>query len=358
VALFDGLRTRGRVAQARSDQATLRIEEAQLLDGIALQVRDATNAVRDAGEVVRAITGTVAQAERLLALAEKGYEYGVKTKLEVDDANFNLNQARVNLAQARRDYLVANLNLRYAMGTLGEEWTASYDTIKTFVRRRPRSGWFAKYWKVSRRCRNRGNRPPRTFIPRGRRRTMGVDVTILVTGGAGQGVHTAGGLLSRIAAAAGHHFHATQDYMSRIRGGRNSYSVRVRDVSVRAGRAERISCSPSIPDTSRTTCRRSPGGSRRVRRPGPWGGGPPCDRRAAQGPGGRRGKPDPGEHGGCRRRRQRAGNTRRIPWTGSWPSSSRAISSKRTGKRRVSGPGGRKARSGTYRLPERRSIPG
>jgi len=67
---------------------------------------------------------------------------------------------------------------------------------------------------------------------------MGVDVTILVTGGAGQGVHTAGGLLSRIVAAAGHHFHATQDYMSRIRGGRNSYSVRVRDVPVRAGRAE------------------------------------------------------------------------------------------------------------------------
>jgi HAE1 family hydrophobic/amphiphilic exporter-1 len=131
--LFDGLRTRGRVAQARSDRNTLRIEEAQLLDGIALQVRDATNAVRDAGEVVRAITDTVGQAERLLALAEKGYEYGVKTKLEVDDANLNLNQARVNLAQARRDYLVANLNLRYAMGTLGEEWTASYDTIKTFT---------------------------------------------------------------------------------------------------------------------------------------------------------------------------------------------------------------------------------
>jgi HAE1 family hydrophobic/amphiphilic exporter-1 len=130
--LFDGLRTRGRVAQARSDQNTLRIEEVQLLDGIAVQVRDATNAVRDAGEVVRAIADTVGQAERLLALAEKGYEYGVKTKLEVDDANLNLNQARVNLAQARRDYLVANLNLRYAMGTLGEDWIASYDKKPVF----------------------------------------------------------------------------------------------------------------------------------------------------------------------------------------------------------------------------------
>jgi len=66
---------------------------------------------------------------------------------------------------------------------------------------------------------------------------MRVDVNIRVTGEAGQGVHTAGGLLSRLAVAAGHHFHATQDYMSRIRGGRNSYSVRIREIPVRAGRA-------------------------------------------------------------------------------------------------------------------------
>lgn len=67
---------------------------------------------------------------------------------------------------------------------------------------------------------------------------MGLDVNIRVTGGAGQGVHTAGGLLARLAVAAGHHFHATQDYMSRIRGGRNSYSVRIGEAPVRAGRAE------------------------------------------------------------------------------------------------------------------------
>ena len=67
---------------------------------------------------------------------------------------------------------------------------------------------------------------------------MGIDVNIRVTGGAGQGVHTAGGLLCRLAVAAGHHFHATQDYMSRIRGGRNAYTVRIREIPVRAGRAQ------------------------------------------------------------------------------------------------------------------------
>jgi len=119
--LFNGLRTRGQVAQAQSDKATLRIEEAKLLDAIALECRDAVNAVREAGEIAKALSGTVAQAERLLAMAEKGYEFGVKTKLEVDDAQLNLSRARGNLALARRNYLVARVNLAHATGTLGEE---------------------------------------------------------------------------------------------------------------------------------------------------------------------------------------------------------------------------------------------
>ena len=118
--LFDGLRTRGRVAQAGSDVRTLRIEEAQLLDAIALEVRDTVNAVREAGEIVNALAGTVDQADRLVALAEKGYEYGVKTRLEVDDAQLNRSRALGNLARARRDYLVAGAALRHAMGTLGD----------------------------------------------------------------------------------------------------------------------------------------------------------------------------------------------------------------------------------------------
>ena len=119
--LFNGLRTRGQVAQAQSDRMTLRIEEAKLLDSVALECRDAVNAVRVAGEIVKGQSGTAAQAERLLLMAEKGYEYGVKTKLEVDDAQLNLTQARGSLAAARRDYLVAQVNLGQATGTLGEE---------------------------------------------------------------------------------------------------------------------------------------------------------------------------------------------------------------------------------------------
>ena len=101
-------------------EVSKKIEEAQLLDAIALEVRDAANAVREAGEIVNALAGTVGQAERLQALAEKGYEYGVKTRLDVDDAQLNRSRALGNLARARRDYLVAGAALRHAMGTLGD----------------------------------------------------------------------------------------------------------------------------------------------------------------------------------------------------------------------------------------------
>jgi HAE1 family hydrophobic/amphiphilic exporter-1 len=117
--LFDGLRTRGRVAQAKSDARTLGIEEARLVDAVYLQARTALDNAAEAAAIVSALSGTVAQAERLLALAEKGYEFGVKTRLDVEDAELNLTAARGGLARARRDELVARTELRLVMGLLG-----------------------------------------------------------------------------------------------------------------------------------------------------------------------------------------------------------------------------------------------
>lgn len=117
---FDGFRTFGRVQQARSDLATRRIEEKKLVDAISLEVRTAINNLRESAEILTALAGTVRQAERLLQMAEKGYEFGVKIRLEVDDAQLNLLQAKSGFARASRDYLVARANLATAMGMAGE----------------------------------------------------------------------------------------------------------------------------------------------------------------------------------------------------------------------------------------------
>jgi outer membrane protein TolC len=92
--------------------------EAKLNDSMGLQVQNAVDAVREAGEIVKALSGTVGQAERLLFMAEKGYEFGVKTNLDVKDAQLNLIQAKGSLARACRDYLVSNVNLEWVKGTI------------------------------------------------------------------------------------------------------------------------------------------------------------------------------------------------------------------------------------------------
>lgn len=117
---FDGLRSRGRTQQAKSDLRTSQLQEQKLRDNIALELRTARSTLAEAAETIAALSGTVRQAERLLQMAEKGFEYGVKTRLEVDDAQTNLLRAQSNLARAYRDYLAAQVNLQWGMGTLGE----------------------------------------------------------------------------------------------------------------------------------------------------------------------------------------------------------------------------------------------
>ena len=121
---FDGFKTKGRVQQARSDLRTRELEEAQQLDAVSLEVRTAGYGVTEAEQIVKALTGTVRQAERLLAMAEQGFQLGVKIRLEVEDAELHLIQAKSNLAQARRDYQVSLVNLAWATGVLGESHIA------------------------------------------------------------------------------------------------------------------------------------------------------------------------------------------------------------------------------------------
>jgi HAE1 family hydrophobic/amphiphilic exporter-1 len=118
VPLFDGDRTKGRVAQAESDLARIALDEAKLRESMTLEVRTAVNAVKESAEIVNALSGTVTQADKLLFLAEKGFELGVKMRLEVQDAELNLAAARANLARAQRDYRVARVNLEWVSGTL------------------------------------------------------------------------------------------------------------------------------------------------------------------------------------------------------------------------------------------------
>ncbi|MBK9089530.1 MAG: efflux RND transporter permease subunit [Holophagales bacterium] len=115
---FDGLATRGRVVQAKSDLTRAELDFAKARDGVYVEVRTALDQVKVAAGIVTALSGNVSQARRLLEMSEKGSDLGVKTRLEVDDALVNARQAEGNLARAKRDYIVALTNLKYVQGTL------------------------------------------------------------------------------------------------------------------------------------------------------------------------------------------------------------------------------------------------
>jgi HAE1 family hydrophobic/amphiphilic exporter-1 len=118
VPIFDGWRTKGQVAQVKSTLASIDIDELKLQEGITLEVRTAVDSAREAVALLEALNGPVKQAQQLLFLAEKGFELGVKTRLEVQDAEQNVNVARANLAAAQRDYRVARVNLDWVAGVL------------------------------------------------------------------------------------------------------------------------------------------------------------------------------------------------------------------------------------------------
>jgi HAE1 family hydrophobic/amphiphilic exporter-1 len=116
--LFDGMATRGRVIQAQSDLERQRIEYERAVDNVTLEARTVVDSVREAAAIVEALSGTAEQARKLLAMAEQGYELGVKTQLEVEDAQLNLRSAVANLARAKRDHRIALVNLEWVRGAL------------------------------------------------------------------------------------------------------------------------------------------------------------------------------------------------------------------------------------------------
>jgi len=115
---FDGMATHGRTLQAESDLARAELDLAQAREGLIVEVRTALDDVRVSAEIVRALAGNVAQARRLLEMAEQGERLGVKTRLDVDAALLDARSAEANLAAAQRSYLVALTQLRFAQGTL------------------------------------------------------------------------------------------------------------------------------------------------------------------------------------------------------------------------------------------------
>jgi outer membrane protein len=114
--LFDGLATKGRVQEAKSDyQISVINLEQQRLD-VDVEVRQAHSSLTEADQLVQASKKVVDQAEESLRIAKSRLDVGASTQLDVLEAQVALTQARTNVVLALHDYHVAYARLTRATG--------------------------------------------------------------------------------------------------------------------------------------------------------------------------------------------------------------------------------------------------
>jgi outer membrane protein len=116
--LFDGLNTRGRMAEAGSLLARSQWEERMAARDISLEVRQALLRMDSAVKLTRTQRANVSEAEESLKLANVRHKAGASTELVVQDARNQLEVARLNEAISLFHYSVARIDLIWATGSL------------------------------------------------------------------------------------------------------------------------------------------------------------------------------------------------------------------------------------------------
>jgi len=122
--IFDGLRTRSQVAEARSVKRQADIYKGNLEDLIELEVRGVLLDVEAARETLKSQERNVEMAQEGLDIANERYLQGYATNLEVLDTQLALNTAKRNRLEAVHDLNVAVAQAMRAMGILLKDFKA------------------------------------------------------------------------------------------------------------------------------------------------------------------------------------------------------------------------------------------
>ena len=125
--LYQGGLVNSRVREAVANQERARQDLENATREASLQARQAWLNVRSGEARVRALEQALTSTEAQLASTKLGLDVGVRTNLDVLDAEQQVLSARRDLAGARYAYLLAGLSLKAAVGTLGPADLAAID---------------------------------------------------------------------------------------------------------------------------------------------------------------------------------------------------------------------------------------
>jgi len=118
VPVFDGGRREARRAESASQLSQEQTQARDLKAQIELEVRLALDSLRSAEEQVKVAEEGLTLAENELAQAQRRYQAGMTTGVEVTDAQTRLERARENRISALFNYNQARLDLGTATGTI------------------------------------------------------------------------------------------------------------------------------------------------------------------------------------------------------------------------------------------------
>jgi len=114
--LFDGMRTSGKVDQARAQLSMARYRKVQAEEEVRLEVLEAFRDLEAAEEEIRSQQANVEEAEEAYRLATIRFTSGLSTQLEVNDVELALNLARTNFYQSLFNYNTAKARVEKAIG--------------------------------------------------------------------------------------------------------------------------------------------------------------------------------------------------------------------------------------------------
>jgi HAE1 family hydrophobic/amphiphilic exporter-1 len=127
VPVFDGLRSAGRVAQARGDVRKIVQDRIALETQIRLEAQAAFERLSTSRTVLAAAEANVAQARKARDMTQANYGHGAATTLDVADAQSALMMAESIRLEALHEHADARATLRYVMGRYPLEPAATPD---------------------------------------------------------------------------------------------------------------------------------------------------------------------------------------------------------------------------------------
>ena len=129
VPLYSGGAVNAKLSQVRADRDQARSQLDEARRAAVLQAQQAFLAVSNGVLTIKALQQAENSSQTSLESTRRGQEVGVRTALDVLDAQQQLFSARRDLASARFDYLLSRLRLKAAVGELEEEDLKALDAL-------------------------------------------------------------------------------------------------------------------------------------------------------------------------------------------------------------------------------------